>query len=124
MRSWLIATQVANCSFVLIGTYQPEIFPKGDTLKQLLSRSKYLLFEHYIKWTAIQKHRTELLFERYPQLKKAYQISLKLGDIFKLCKSKEQAYRQLPLWYNVVEDCGIDAFQTVARSIRQITCRS
>ncbi|WP_414692262.1 transposase [Pedobacter sp. CFBP9032] len=93
MRSWLIATQVANCSFVLIGTYQPDIFPKGDTLKQLLSRSKYLLFEHYIKWTAIQKHRTELLFERYPQLKKAYQISLTLGDIFKLCNSKEQAFK-------------------------------
>ena len=123
MRSWLIATQVDICSFVLIRTYQPEIRPNGDTLKQLLAKSRYLLFKHHIKWTAIQKHRAELLFERYPQLKKAYQISLNLGDIFKLCKSKEQAFKQLPLWYNVVEDCGIDAFQTVARSIRQITCR-
>lgn len=111
MRSLLIATQVDICSFVLIRTYQPEILPKGDTLKQLLARSRYLLFKHHIKWTAIQKHRTELLFERYPQLKKADQISLKLGDIFKLCKSKEQAFRQLPLWYNAVEDCGIDVFQ-------------
>ena len=99
-------------------SYQPEILPNGDTLKQLLARSRYLLFKHHIKWTAIQKHRAELLFERYPQLKKAYQISLKLGDIFKLCKSKEQAFKQLALWYNVVEDCGIDAFKTVARSIK------
>ena len=74
-------------------SYQPEILPNGDTLKQSLARSRYLLFKHHIKWTAIQKHRAELLFEPYPQLKKAYQISLKLGDIFELCKSKEQAFK-------------------------------
>lgn len=98
--------------------YQPEILPNGDTLKQLLARSRYLLFKHHVKWTTIQKHRAELLFERFPELKKAYQISLKLGDIFKLCKSKEHAFKHLALWYNVVEDCGIDAFKTVARSIK------
>lgn len=118
MRSLLFATQVGICSFVLIRTYQPEIRPNGDILKQLLARSRYLLFKHHIKWTAIQKHRAELLFERYPQLTKVDQISLKLGDIFKLCKSKDQAFRQLPLWYNVEEDCGIDVFQPVARSIK------
>lgn len=118
MRSLLIATQVDICSFVLIRTYQPKILPNGDTLKQLLARSRYLLFEHHIKWTAIQKHRAELLFKKYPQIKKAYQISLKLDDIFKLCRSKEQAFKQLPLWYNMLEDCDIDVFRAVARSIK------
>ena len=99
-------------------SYHPEVLPNGDTLKQLLARSRYLLFKHHFKWTAIQKHRAELLFDRYPKLKKAYQISLKLGDIFKLCRSKQQAFKQMALWYNVVEDCGIDAFNTVARSIK------
>ncbi len=46
--------------------YQPEVLPNGDTLKQLLARSRYLLFKHPIKWTALQKDRAELLFERYP----------------------------------------------------------
>jgi transposase len=37
---------------------RPEILSNGDTLKQWLARSRYLLFKHHIKWTEIQK--TEL----------------------------------------------------------------
>jgi transposase len=99
-------------------SYQPEILTNGDTLKQLLARSRYLLFKHHIKWSDTQKERAELLFERYPELKKAYQISLKLGEIFKLCKSKEQAFKRLVLWYNEVEECSIESFKTVSRSIQ------
>lgn len=98
--------------------FQPEVLSNGDTLKQLLARSRYLLFKHHIKWTGVQKQRAELLFERYPELKKAYRLSLGLGDIFKLCKSKEHAFKKLALWYNEVEDCGIEAFRTVSRSIQ------
>jgi transposase len=98
--------------------YQGEVLSNGDTLKQLLARSRYLLFKHHIKWSDTQKERAELLFERYPELKKAYQISLKLGDIFKVCKSKEQAFKRLALWYNEVEECSIESFKTVARSIQ------
>jgi len=98
--------------------YHPEILSNGDTLKQLLARSRYLLFKQHSKWTAVQKNRAELLFERYPKLKMAYAISLKLGEIFRVCKSKEQAFKHLALWYNQVEECGIDSFRTVARSIQ------
>lgn len=98
--------------------FRAEILSNGDTLKQLLARSRYLLFKHHIKWTQIQKNRAELLFERYPELKKAYNLSLRLGDIFKICSSKEQAFKRLAIWYNQVENSGIDAFKTVARSVQ------
>lgn len=99
-------------------SFRPEILSNGDTLKQLLARSRYLLFKHHIKWTEIQKKRAKLLFERYPELKRAYDLSIRLGEIFKICKSKEQAFKRLALWYNEVEECGIEAFKTVARSIQ------
>lgn len=98
--------------------FQPEILSNGDTLKQLLARSRYLLFKHQVKWTQSQKLRAELLFARYPELKKAYDLSLKLGNIFKTCKSKEHAFKHLALWYNDVEDCGIESFRTVSRSVQ------
>ena len=98
--------------------YKPEILTNGDTLKQLLARSRYLLFKHHSKWTAVQRQRAELLFERYEKLKYAYHIALNLGEIFKVCRSKEQAFKRLALWYNQVEECGIDPFKTVARSIQ------
>ncbi|MBC8988497.1 transposase [Pedobacter sp. N36a] len=98
--------------------FRGEVLSNGDTLKQLLARSRYLLFKHHSKWTQVQKNRAELLFERYPELKKAYKLSLRLGEIFKVCKSKEQAFKRLALWYNDVEDSAIEAFRTVSRSIQ------
>jgi transposase len=99
-------------------SYQPELFANGDTLKQLLARSRYLLFKHQTKWTASQKQRADLLFPRYPPLLKAYNLSIRLGQIFTISKNKQQAFKRLALWYNDVEGAGIDAFKTVARSVQ------
>lgn len=50
--------------------YIAERLENGDTLKQLLARSRYLLFKGRDKWTPSQHHRAELLFRRYPFWKK------------------------------------------------------
>jgi len=99
-------------------SYHQEILSNGDTLKQLLVRSRYLLFKHPRLWTKDQKERAELLFSRYPQLEKAYGIALDLGEIYQKCTSKEQAFKHLAIWYNKVEEAGIASFRTVARSIQ------
>jgi transposase len=99
-------------------SFQPEILSNGDTLKQLLARSRYLLFKHKSVWTPVQKQRAALLFERYPRLLQAYDLSMRLADIFRYCSSKEQAYKKLALWYNEVEAAGIDSFKTISRSIQ------
>jgi transposase len=99
-------------------SFQPELLANGDTLKQLLARSRYLLFKHPSKWTASQKERADILFSRYPLLYKAYDLSIRLGKIFTICQSKQQAFKRLAIWYNDVEDSGIDAFKTVARSVQ------
>jgi len=99
-------------------THTPETLPNGDTLKQLLARSRYLLFKHHTKWTDSQKQRADLLFQKYPEIKDAYNLSVKLGDIFKSVKTKEVAFKKLALWYNDVEAAGLEAFRTVSRSIQ------
>lgn len=98
--------------------YLPQVFENGDTAKQLLARSRYLLFKHPDKWTSSQKGRAKLLFDQYPILQKAYKLSLSLGSIFQSCTVKEQAFKRLALWYNSVEDAGLDSFKTVCRSIQ------
>jgi transposase len=98
-------------------TYIPQLLPNGDSPKQLLARSRYLLFKHKDSWTASQKQRAALMFERYPGLKHAYDLSMRLAGIFRHCTCKEQAFKRLALWYNEVEDSAIDSFRTVARSI-------
>ena len=77
-----------------------------------------MLFKNKDKWTASQVKRANLLFERYPLIQKAYTLSSNLGIIFRIYTSKEVAFKKLALWYNAVEECGIDSFKAVARSIQ------
>lgn len=98
--------------------HQPEVLPNGDTVKQLLARSRYLLFKHSRLWTPEQRQRAELLFNRYPAIQKAYQLSLRLAEVYRLCTSKQQAFKKLALWYNDVEDAKMASFKTLARTIQ------
>src|SRR5690606_13006690 len=43
-------------------TYNPPILNNGDTVKQLLVRSRYLLYKSREKWTKNQEERAEILF--------------------------------------------------------------
>lgn len=118
---WLVIDQ--ETSFYTLAKandkiYTPELLSNGDTLKQLLARSRYLLFKHHSKWSQSQKHRAEILFERFPEIRDAYNLSIKLGDIFKNAKVKEVAFKRMALWYNEVEAAGIESFRTVSRSIQ------
>ena len=97
--------------------YDPEILSNGDTLKQLLARSRYLLFKHPSRWTESQNHRAQLLFIRFPEIEKAYRLATALGNIFNTCKDKTLAFTKLGLWHNQVENSGIRSFESVARSI-------
>ena len=97
--------------------FVPEVLENGDTLKQLLARSRYLLFKHKDRWTSSQKIRSRLLFERFPKLKEAYYLSLKLGIIYRSCRTKEEAFKKLALWFNEVEASTITSFKTVVRTV-------
>lgn len=53
-------------------TYNPARYENGDTKKELLARSRYLLFKSSDKWTQSQKQRAKILFNEFPDLQKAY----------------------------------------------------
>ena len=96
----------------------PDILRNGDTLKQLLVRSRYLLFKPESKWTESQKLRAEILFEYYPALEQAYKLAMQLGGIFQHIKNKGIAFSKLAKWYDDVEKTGFKSFNTVSNSIQ------
>ncbi len=98
--------------------YIPDVLENGDTLKQLLARSRYLLFKPEPKWTPSQHHRAELLFSRYPDLKHAYEIAMELGRIYHTTKDKGVAFTRLARWYDKVEKSGFKSFNTISRTIQ------
>jgi len=89
----------------------------GDTLRQLLARSRYLLFKDERNWTPSQVHRAEILFKYYPEIEKAYKLSRDLANIYTKTKDKRVAFTRLAQWYNKIEKSGIKSFNTVKNSI-------
>jgi len=98
--------------------FKPEILENGDTHKQLLARSRYLLFKTQSKWTPSQGFRAEILFKYYPDIEKAYKLSQELGSIYRFSKSKGIAYTKLARWYNKVEKAEFKQFGTISRTIQ------
>ena len=99
-------------------TYVPERLENGDTFKQLLARSRHLLFKHENNWTPSQHKRAEILFKYYPDLKQAYDLCRELSRIYEKTKIKELAFTRLAQWYNKVEQAGFKSFNTIARTIQ------
>lgn len=97
--------------------YTPELLYNGDTLKQLLARSRYLLYKSSSKWTENQSLRATILFERYPDLEKAYKLCQNLSWIFNHTKDKTSALVRLAKWDEKVRQAEFSSFNTIARTM-------
>ncbi len=86
--------------------YHAPVFENGDSRKQLLSRSIYLLYKKESLWTESQRVRAGILFREYPDIKKAYYLSMRLGLIYHQCRYKDAALTHLARWYDEVEKSG------------------
>jgi len=97
--------------------FHSYVFSNGDTRKQLLARSRYLLFKSPSKWTKLQSKRAEILFKEYPSIHQTYLLAQKLSHIFETVTSKGVARGKLALWYEEVELSGYKAFNTISRTM-------
>jgi transposase len=97
--------------------YQPEVLENGDTLRQLLARSRYLLYVSSNKWTKSQVERAKLLFEKYEDIKQAYLLSQKLSWIFEKTQDKTHALTRLARWFEEVRVSNLKAFNILSRTI-------
>jgi hypothetical protein len=83
-----------------------QILVNGDTVKQLLARSRYILYKSREKWTINQEERARILFELYPDIKTAYILSQQLRAIYNNNNDKSIAMLKLAHWYREVEESG------------------
>ena len=108
------AIREARCNQI---TFKPTVLDNGDTVKQLLARSRYLLFKSSDKWTEKQKQRARILFAQYPDIKEAYSLTHSLRMIFTQNKHKSVAYTKLAQWYHRVENSGFKSFRSIMNTI-------
>ncbi len=99
--------------------YIPFRYPNGDTRKELLIRSRYLLFKSADRWTDRQKQRAEILFEEYPDIQKAYGLCHSLRMIFSKNTIKDAARLSMARWYNKVEEARFHSFNVIAATFHE-----
>ena len=97
--------------------YTPKLFYNGDTTKQLLARSRYLLYKSSSKWTQNQSQRAKILFQQYPDLEKAYKLCQNLSWIFNNTKDKTSALIRLAKWDEKVRQAKFKSFNSIARTM-------
>lgn len=97
--------------------YHPTVLENGDTVKQLLARSRYALYKKEKDWTVDQKSRAEILFKLYPDIHKAYKLAQNLSWIFEHTTDKIYGYTRLAKWHEKVAQSGFKSFNTISRTI-------
>jgi transposase len=98
--------------------YKAKTFENGDTKKQLLARSRYVLFKPQSKWHESQQKRSEILFREFPELKNAYDLSMMFRSCYENSHSIAEAKESFEKWYRKVEEKNIDSFLVAAESVR------
>lgn len=98
--------------------FKPERLANGDTLPELLTRSRYLLMVSPKKWCDSQRTRAQLLFELYPDIQTAYGLAHSLRMIFNNKNaSKTSGKKRISEWYNKVTEFDDKNFNVVAATI-------
>ncbi len=92
--------------------YTPTLYANGDTKKQLLARSMYLLFKTEGKWGARQTERAVILFREFPELKAAYDLSMSFRFVYEHAASPSDARERFARWCANAEASGIASFLT------------
>lgn len=98
--------------------YIPETLLTGDTRKQFLARSRYLLYKSPRKWTVKQQLRAQVLFKECPEIKQAYNLSQKLREFFNTKQGKGVALTKLAHWYKDVEESNLKSFATIMNTVK------
>ncbi|REG90263.1 transposase [Flavobacterium aquicola] len=97
--------------------FEFKTLSNGDTLRQLLARSRYFLYKNKSKWTQNQIKRAALLFELYPDIHKGNNLTQELRGIFENTIDKVIGFAKLAKWHEKVYQSGFKSFNTISRTI-------
>lgn len=98
--------------------YKPFVYANGDTEKQLLARGRYLLFKPSGKWIESQKERAKILFTKFPEIKKAYELSMYFRNIFEKMDIRENGKTRLHKWYEKISRSSIPELISAGNTIK------
>ncbi len=92
-------------------------YENGDTPRELLARSRYLLFKPASSWTGRQKQRATILFREHPDIQIAYELSQQLKQLYDKSMSRDVAATLLRQWCQACDLSAIPEMEDAAASV-------
>ena len=75
------------------------------------------MYKNKSKWSQNQIERANLLFELYPDIQKAYNLTQDLRNIFEKTTDKIIGFAKLAKWHEKVNQSGFKSFNIISRTI-------
>ena len=102
-----------------------KTYMNGETKKQLLARSRYLLFKFKTQWTDVQRERATILFKEFPEIEIAYKRICSFRTIYNITNNCESRVpKKFYDWGNETVETNIPELinfvSTVKRHIPEI----
>lgn len=95
-------------------SYQQYKIANGETLPELLTRSRYLCAISEDKWNSYQIARAKLLFHYFPELKEAYYKILEFRDWYKAKPSEYEPFLNEKILGNWLDEIEITSINELA----------
>jgi len=97
-----------------------KTFENGETEKELLARSRYLLFSFEKQWKESQAERAVILFREFPEIRKAYDLICRFRNFYK-CKIgyRNRARESLTQWYEKTKTSKIEEIKNFRHTIKR-----
>lgn len=91
--------------------YREDRMENGETLLEVLARSRYLLFKYPDQWSVNQSKRAKVLFTVYPEIEQTYILCCQFRNLLSkknIGKNYFHIDRELHQWYENVENSDIE----------------
>jgi transposase len=97
-----------------------KVFENGETGKELLARSRYLLFSFEEQWKESQAERATILFREFPEIKEAYDLICSFRNFYK-CKvgHGNRARESLDKWYEKTKTSKIEEMKNFRHTVKR-----
>ena len=120
----LQSVRVRHRQIVLAAVAEGQIdrntrYSNGDTIRQLLARSRYLLFSFETQWTDSQRERATILFDLFPEIKRAYRDICAFRAFYNVnIGSTKKAKQSLSNWYKRMDSSQIPELKTFLNTVK------
>lgn len=101
---------------------EEQVLENGDTIKQLLTRSKHLLYKHKDSWNTEQVKRAEILFREFPDIAKIYTQLIKFRSWYSATNLYDQPHKlssYFDTWLNNLKQFKYAAVDALGKYLKK-----